>query len=88
MKFTIAVGVIAAASCASAFVVPAAPVRGMAPVAARSTVTRVYRGGKYDGELWDTAAKEDVKSLYDPSQPRSETNFDPFEKVSLCLLLL
>lgn len=28
------------------------------------------------------AAKEDVLSTYDASQPRSDTNFDPFEKVS------
>lgn len=84
MKFTIAVGVIAAAaSCASAFVVPAGPVRGMAPVAARSTVTRVNAGGKYDGKLWDDEAKKDVASQYDASQPRSETNFDPFEKASV-----
>lgn len=83
MKFTIAVGVIAAASCASAFVVPAAPVR---------SVTRVNGLGKYDGQLWDSAAKDDIKSMYDPSQPRSDTNFDPFETASLravlyCLML-
>eukprot|EP00612_Vaucheria_litorea_P005939 CAMPEP_0171462072 /NCGR_PEP_ID=MMETSP0945-20130129/6260_1 /TAXON_ID=109269 /ORGANISM="Vaucheria litorea, Strain CCMP2940" /LENGTH=112 /DNA_ID=CAMNT_0011988533 /DNA_START=13 /DNA_END=351 /DNA_ORIENTATION=- len=43
----------------------------------RTSVT-VYGNGKYDGELWDDAAKQDVKSMYDPSQPRTETNFDPF----------
>lgn len=81
MKFTIAaVGVIAAASCASAFVVPTTPVGGLTQTA-RSTVTRVNAGGKYDGKLWDDAAKNDVKSLYNADEPRSETNFDPFEKV-------
>lgn len=82
MKFTFAaIGVIAAASCASAFVVPTAPVGALAQ-SARSTVTRVNAGGKYDGQLWDDAAKNDVKSLYNPDEPRSETNFDPFVKVS------
>lgn len=82
MKFTIAaVGVIAAASCASAFVVPTAPVGGLAQTAARSSVTRVNAGGKYDGKLWDDAAKNDVKSTYNADEARSETNFDPFVKV-------
>lgn len=82
MKFTIAACVIAAAaSGASAFVVPTTAVRSMAPATARSS-TSLYGKGKYDGELWDEAAKNDVKSTYDASQPRSETNFDPFEVVS------
>eukprot|EP00638_Chattonella_subsalsa_P013717 CAMPEP_0117793888 /NCGR_PEP_ID=MMETSP0948-20121206/10354_1 /TAXON_ID=44440 /ORGANISM="Chattonella subsalsa, Strain CCMP2191" /LENGTH=165 /DNA_ID=CAMNT_0005624485 /DNA_START=16 /DNA_END=514 /DNA_ORIENTATION=- len=29
---------------------------------------------------WNDAAKQDVLSMYDPSQPWSETNFDPFKR--------
>mmetsp|Transcript_7185 Transcript_7185/g.8970 ORF Transcript_7185/g.8970 Transcript_7185/m.8970 type:complete len:114 (+) Transcript_7185:55-396(+) len=36
--------------------------------------------GKYDGQEWNDAAKQDVLSMYDPSQPWSETNFDPFKR--------
>ncbi|CAM9634257.1 unnamed protein product [Choristocarpus tenellus] len=37
-------------------------------------------GGKYDGQVWDDAAKKDVLSTYDASKPWSEINFDPFKK--------
>lgn len=79
MKFTIAVGVLAAASCASAFVLPAPGV--LSQTRTRATTTVVFKG-KYDGEVWDQAAKDDVKSTYDASQPWSESNFDPFKKAS------
>lgn len=83
MKFTIAaVGVLAAASCASAFVAPGAVRTGMAPAAVRSTTTRVMANGKYDGKEWNDDAKADVSASYDPSQPRTELNFDPYAKVS------
>ena len=36
-------------------------------------------GGKYDGKLWDNDAKKDVYNSWDPSSPRSEMNFNPFE---------
>lgn len=35
--------------------------------------------GKYDDKLWDMPAKLDVYSTWDPSQPRSTQNFNPFE---------
>ena len=40
--------------------------------------------GKYDDQLWDISAKKDVFAEWDPEQPRSETNFNPFERVSCC----
>jgi hypothetical protein len=40
----------------------------------------VFGSGKYDGKVWDKAAKDDVASTYDPAQPWSDTNFDPFKK--------
>jgi len=61
MKFTTAiVGVLAAASCASAFVAPGAAItRG---VTAPRAVSRLNAGGKYDGKLWDDGKrKETVK---------------------------
>ncbi|KAJ1452810.1 hypothetical protein M885DRAFT_444538, partial [Pelagophyceae sp. CCMP2097] len=36
--------------------------------------------GKYDGQLWDMAAKKDVWGAWDPSQPRADENFNPFER--------
>lgn len=84
MKFTIAVGVLAAASCASAFVVPArTSFNGVASSTAQRQATAVFGNGKYDGQLWDDDAKDDVLSSYDASQPWSDTNFDPFKKVGL-----
>lgn len=75
MKFSSAVvGALAAASCANAFVVPGAAIVRQHT---RSSATVVNAGGKYDGKLWDDAAKADVLSTYDPSAPWSETNFDP-----------
>ena len=43
--------------------------------------TRLYQQeyGKYDGQLWDNAAKKDVYAMWDPNQPRSPNNFNPFE---------
>ena len=36
--------------------------------------------GKYDGQLWDINARKDVWASWDPNSPRSETNFNPFER--------
>ncbi len=57
MKCTIAVvGVLAAASCASAFVAPGAAItRG---VTAPRAVSRLNAGGKYDGKLWDDGKRD------------------------------
>lgn len=76
------VGVLALASATSAFVAPGAAGRGLTQQHQRSCTTVVFGQGKYDGKLWDDAAKDDVKSMYDPSQPWSDTNFDPYVKVS------
>jgi len=35
--------------------------------------------GKYDEQVWDMTAKQDVYSSWDPSAPRSPLNFNPFE---------
>ena len=35
--------------------------------------------GKYDEQLWDITAKQDVYATWDPNSPRSPTNFNPFE---------
>lgn len=35
--------------------------------------------GKYDNQLWDNVAKKDVYAAWDPNQPRSPMNFNPFE---------
>jgi len=35
--------------------------------------------GKYDDQLWDMPAKQDVYNAWDPQSPRSPTNFNPFE---------
>lgn len=82
MKFTIAVGALAAASCASAFVLPArTSFNGVATVQRQATC--VFGNGKYDGQEWNDDAKKDVLSTYDASAPWSETNFDPYKKVRL-----
>jgi hypothetical protein len=35
--------------------------------------------GEYDDKLWGNEAKKDVYAKWDPSSPRSTTNFNPFE---------
>ncbi|KAJ8612233.1 hypothetical protein CTAYLR_002940 [Chrysophaeum taylorii] len=42
--------------------------------------TVVFGSGKYDGQLWDLDAKMDIWGAWDPNTPRSETNFNPFER--------
>ena len=36
--------------------------------------------GKYDDQLWDMDAKQDVFNMWDPNSPRSDQNFNPFEQ--------
>ncbi|CBJ27026.1 conserved unknown protein [Ectocarpus siliculosus] len=75
------VGVLALASAASAFVAPGAAGRGLTQQQpTRTSATVVFGQGKYDGKLWDDAAKDDVKSMYNPNEPWSDNNFDPFVK--------
>jgi hypothetical protein len=57
-------------ACASAFVPHSSP--------AFARHTKLF-GGKYEDKLWDNDAKKDVYNSWDPSQPRSELNFNPFE---------
>lgn len=56
MKFSCAVvGALAAASCATAFVVPGAAIVRQHT---RSSATVVNAGGKYDGKLWDDGERK------------------------------
>ena len=42
--------------------------------------TRLYfEYGKYDGQEWNMDAKMDVYNAWDPTQPRTTSNFNPFE---------
>ena len=36
--------------------------------------------GKFDDQLWDIAAKKEIFQAWDPEKPRSELNFNPFER--------
>lgn len=67
MKFTIAVGVLAAASSASAFVLPARTSVGEASNTVQRQATAVFGKETYDGNVWDDDAKTDVLSTYDAS---------------------
>jgi hypothetical protein len=40
----------------------------------------VAMAGKYDGQIFDMAAKKDLWNNWDPNAPRSEDNFNPFER--------
>mmetsp|Transcript_33231 Transcript_33231/g.56864 ORF Transcript_33231/g.56864 Transcript_33231/m.56864 type:complete len:132 (+) Transcript_33231:52-447(+) len=49
----------------------------------RFMATKLYSSnqyGKYDDQLWDINAKKDVFAAWDPEKPRSEVNFNPFER--------
>lgn len=51
-----------------------------APSAPRTMGTKLFADfGKYDDKLWDNEAKKDVYNAWDPNQPRSANNFNPFE---------
>ena len=62
--------ILALATSASAFV-PSHP---------RVMRSAVKVQGKYDDQLWDMKAKQDVYAAWDPSAPRTDMNFNPFEK--------
>jgi hypothetical protein len=54
-----------------------------APFGTRTT-TRLFSAadyvyGEFDDQLWDNEAKKVVYAKWDPSQPRSTRNFNPFE---------
>merc|ERR1712028_103645 len=63
----------AAAPAAAAWAPP--PAAAAAPAAAGAAGDY----GKYDDQMFDMAAKQDVYSTWDPNAPRSEANFNPFE---------
>jgi hypothetical protein len=62
---------------APAAAAPAAPAPAVAAPAPASTGSATV--GKYDGKLWDMDAKMDVYNAWNPSAPRSASNFNPFE---------
>lgn len=65
--------VLALAASASAFV----PMQNKATFVSTRLNMQTY--GKYDGQLWDNEAKKDIYNSWDPNQPRSPMNFNPFE---------
>jgi hypothetical protein len=44
-----------------------------------STLAAAADYGKYDGELFDNEAKKDIYGIWDPTAPRTGSNFNPFE---------
>lgn len=61
----------------AAFMAPSAPFsRGLARLNAEKDPTRY---GKYDDELWDMDAKQDIYAAWNPNEARSPQNFNPFE---------
>jgi len=64
------------------FLVASASAFAPAPFGARVS-TRIGMGdkvyGKYDDKLWDNEAKKEIYNAWDPNQPRSPMNFNPFE---------
>lgn len=50
------------------------------PFGARAN-TRLFddKYGKYDDQLWDNDAKKEIYEAWDPTAPRTVSNFNPFE---------
>lgn len=71
LQYTKIVALFALVASASAF----AP----APLGARTSLKLYQSYGKYDDALWDNEARKEVYAAWDPSQPRSPMNFNPFE---------
>eukprot|EP00557_Chaetoceros_sp_GSL56_P011607 CAMPEP_0176477906 /NCGR_PEP_ID=MMETSP0200_2-20121128/894_1 /TAXON_ID=947934 /ORGANISM="Chaetoceros sp., Strain GSL56" /LENGTH=129 /DNA_ID=CAMNT_0017873791 /DNA_START=181 /DNA_END=570 /DNA_ORIENTATION=+ len=69
--FSKTLAIIALATSASAF----APTQ----FAGRATTRMFFDFGEYDGKMWDSVAKNDVYNKWDPNQPRSTRNFNPYE---------
>lgn len=69
--------VLALAASASAFAPGTAPFG--ARVARTGTPLYQFEFGEYDDQLWDNTAKVDIYNKWDPAQPRSTRNFNPFE---------
>uniref|UniRef100_A0A7S4IKF6 Uncharacterized protein n=1 Tax=Odontella aurita TaxID=265563 RepID=A0A7S4IKF6_9STRA len=67
---------------AFALVTLAASASAFAPArfgASRRTTAVFFEYGEYDEQLWDSEAKKDVYTKWDPNSPRSTKNFNPFE---------
>merc|ERR1711935_742997 len=45
----------------------------------RTSTAVFFEYGQYDDKLWDNDAKKVVYASWDPAQPRSGMNFNPFE---------
>eukprot|EP00549_Striatella_unipunctata_P024844 CAMPEP_0118684246 /NCGR_PEP_ID=MMETSP0800-20121206/6538_1 /TAXON_ID=210618 ORGANISM="Striatella unipunctata, Strain CCMP2910" /NCGR_SAMPLE_ID=MMETSP0800 /ASSEMBLY_ACC=CAM_ASM_000638 /LENGTH=133 /DNA_ID=CAMNT_0006580933 /DNA_START=59 /DNA_END=460 /DNA_ORIENTATION=+ len=56
-----------------------APVSGPRFGTITSTTLFAADWGKFNGEVWDQAAKNDVYGTWDPNSPRTALNFNPFE---------
>jgi hypothetical protein len=67
----------AAAAPAAAAPVAAAPAAAAPVAAAPNAAGLAY--GKYDDQLWDGDAKNEIYAAWDPASPRSPTNFNPYE---------
>jgi len=53
-----------------------------APAAPVSAAVKMNGAGKYEGQVFGFPEKKDLWESWDPSAPRSETNFNPFERNS------
>ena len=69
----------------AAIIVLAAGANAFAPSASNGRFSTAvnFQYGKYDDQCWDHEAKMDVYATWDPSAPRSATNFNPFGKFKL-----
>lgn len=45
----------------------------------RTSTAVFFEYGEFDDKMWDNDAKKAVYEKWDPSSPRSSTNFNPFE---------
>jgi hypothetical protein len=64
----------------SAFTPNAVPSSPFGVTSGAISTTKLFSDvGLYDGKLWDFAAKKDIYDQWDPTAPRSPTNFNPFE---------
>ena len=72
-------GAAGAAPAAAPAAAAPAPVAAAPAPAAAAPADGSFVYGKYDDQLWDHAAKQDVYAAWDPNSPRSTNNFNSFE---------
>lgn len=75
IQYKSVIAVLALAASANAFAPATFGVRS-------STSLFSIQMGEYDDKLWDNEAKKVVYAKWDPNQPRSTMNFNPFETFS------